>query len=54
MLPCGALDRSSNLYIEWVVEPCVSKNQKGVFSMWVNWNENAEKGLRQWEKISLS
>ena len=25
-LPCGALERSNNLYIESVVKPCVSKN----------------------------
>ena len=35
MLPCGALERSNNLYIESIVEPCVFKNQKGIFVMWV-------------------
>ena len=33
MLSCGALKRSSNSYIELIVEPCVSKNQKGIFTM---------------------
>ena len=28
MLSCGALERSSNAYIESIAEPCVSKNQK--------------------------
>ena len=35
MLSCGALERSSNSYIESIVEPCVSKNQKEIFAMWV-------------------
>ena len=33
MLPCGALQRSNNLYIESIVEPCVSKNQKEILTM---------------------
>ena len=33
MLPCGALERSNNPYIESIVEPCVSKNQKEIFVM---------------------
>ena len=28
MLSCGALERNNNPYIESIVEPCVSKNQK--------------------------
>ena len=28
VLSCGALERSNNPYIESIVEPCVSKNQK--------------------------
>ena len=35
MLSCGALERSNNPYIKLIVEPCVSKNQKGIFAMWV-------------------
>ena len=35
MLSCGALKRSNNPYIESTVEPCVSKNQKEIFSMLV-------------------
>ena len=30
MLPCGALERSNNPYTEWIVEPCVSKNQEEI------------------------
>ena len=33
MLSCSALERSSNLYIESIVEPCVYKNQKGIFAI---------------------
>ena len=28
MFSCGALERRNNPYIESIVEPCVSKNQK--------------------------
>ena len=35
MLSCGALERSNNPYIEWIAEPCVTKNQKEIFVMWV-------------------
>ena len=35
MLSCGALERSNNPYIKSIVEPCVSKNQKTIFAMWV-------------------
>ena len=31
MLFCGALERSNNSYIEPIVEPCASKNQKEIF-----------------------
>ena len=33
MLSCGALERSNNPYIESTVEPCVPKNQKGIFTV---------------------
>ena len=35
MTSCGALERSNNPYMESIVEPCVSKNQKEIFVMWV-------------------
>ena len=35
MLPCGALERSNSPFIESIVKPCVSKNQKEIFAMWV-------------------
>ena len=35
MLSCGDLERSNNSYIEPIVEPCVSENQKEIFGMWV-------------------
>ena len=34
MLSCGALKRNNNLYIESIVEPCISKSQKEIFAMW--------------------
>ena len=33
MPSCGALERSNTPYIESIVEPCFSKNQKGIFAM---------------------
>ena len=35
MLYCGALQRSNNPYIESIVEPIFSKDQKEIFAMWV-------------------
>ena len=35
MLCCGALEKSNNPNIESIVEPCVSRNQKEIFAMWV-------------------
>ena len=35
MLSFGALERSNNPYVESFVEPCVSENQKEIFTMWV-------------------
>ena len=32
MLSCGALERSNDPYVESIVEPCFSKNQKGTFA----------------------
>ena len=35
MLSCSALERSNNPYIESIVGPCFSKNQKDIFNVWV-------------------
>ena len=35
MLSSGALERSNTPYMESIVETCVSKNQRGIFAMWV-------------------
>ena len=35
MLSSGALERSNNPYIESIVGPCFSKNQKDIFAEWV-------------------
>ena len=34
MLSCGAIERSNKPYIESIVEPFVSKNQKEIFATW--------------------
>ena len=52
---CGALERSNNPYTESIVESCVSKNQKISDSkisslLGFDWEENAEKGLKQWKR----
>ena len=45
MLSCGALERSNNSYIEPIVEPCVSKNQRERSSVCrFDWKRNPEKG----------
>ena len=54
MLYCRAHERSNNPYIELLVEPCLSKNQKEILAMWVWLERKFWKGLRQWKKVSLS
>ena len=54
MLSCGALERSNNPCIEAIVEPCVSKNQKSIFAMWVWLERESWKRADAMEKISLS
>ena len=39
MLPCGALERSNNLYIESIVKPCVSRIKKGSLLCGFDWKE---------------
>ena len=34
MLSCGAHERSNNPYIESIVGPCFSNNQKDIFAVW--------------------
>ena len=34
-LSCDALERSNDPYTESILEPCVSKNQKEIFAMWI-------------------
>ena len=47
---CGALNRSNKPYRESIMEPCVSKNQKGSLLCGFYWERNPEKGFRQWKK----
>ena len=50
MLSCAALERSNNSYIESIVKPCVSKNQKEIFVMWVWLGKKSWKRLKVVEK----
>ena len=55
VLSCGALERSNSPYIESIVAPCVSKNFRNKSSLCgFDWQENSEKGLRQWKKVCMS
>ena len=45
MLACAALERRDNSYIESIVIPCVSKNQKEISSCGFDWEGNPEKGF---------
>ena len=54
MLSCGAFERSNNSYIESMMEPCVSKNQKETSLCRFDWKEYPKKGLRQWKRVSMS
>ena len=54
MLSCGALERSSNPYIESIVGTCFSKNQKEIFAVWVWFWRKSWIRLRQWKKVSMS
>ena len=49
MLSCGTLERSSNSYVELIVEPYVSKNHKRIFAMWV-WLERKSLKAEAMEK----
>ena len=50
MLSCGALERSNNPHIESIMEPCVSKNQEGIFAMWVCFEKKSSKRAEAIEK----
>ena len=54
MLSCGALGRSNNPYIESIVGPYFSKNQKEIYAVWVWFWRKPWKRLRQWKKVSMS
>ena len=54
MLSSGALERSNNPYIESIVGPCFSKNQKDIFAEWVWFWRESWKKVRQWKKVSMS
>ena len=54
MLPCGAPERSNNPYIESIVGPCFSNNQKEIFTVWFWFWRKSWKRLRQWKKASMS
>ena len=51
MLSCDALEKSNNPYVESIVEPCVSKNQKAIFAMWIWLERKSGKRAEAMEKI---
>ena len=53
MLFCGALERSNNLYIESIVEPFLRIKKRSSLCGF-DWEENPEKGLRQWKRVPMS
>ena len=53
-LSSGARERSNNPYIESILGPCFSKNQKKIFAAWVWFWRKTWKRLRQWKKVSMS
>ena len=50
MLFCGALERSNNPYIESIVEPCVSKDQKEILATSVWLGRKSQKRAESKEK----
>ena len=54
LLFCGALKRSKNPYIESIVEACVSKNQKEIFTTSVWCGKKSWKKAEAMEKSTLS
>ena len=54
MLSCSGLERSNNPYIESIVEPCLSKNQREIFAVSVWFWRKSWKRLRQWKNVSMS
>ena len=50
MQSCVALERSNNSYMESIAEPCVSKNQKGIFPMWVGLERKSWKKVEAMER----
>ena len=54
MLSGGALERSNSPFIESIVEPCVSKNRKEIFAVWVWLGRKSSKRVRRWKKVSMS
>ena len=51
MLSYGALEKSNNPHIESVVEPCFSESET---DCGFDCEENPDKVLRQWKKVSMS
>ena len=54
MLPCRALERGNNPYIESMWNLVLPKIRKGSSLCGFDWKENSEKWLRQRKKVSLS
>ena len=50
MLSRGAFEKSNKSYIESILEAYVSKNQKGIFTMWIWWERIPWKNAEATEK----
>ena len=50
-LSCGALQRSNSTYIESIMEPVFLRIRKSSSLCGFDWEENPEKGLKQWKKV---
>ena len=49
MISCG-----NNPYIESITEPVSSRITKRSSLCYFDWEENPEKGIRLWKKVSMS
>ena len=51
---CGVLQRSNNAYIESIIEPVFPTIRRRSSLCGFDREENPEKGLEQWKKVSMS
>ena len=54
MSSCGVLQRSNSAYIESIIEPVFPTIRSRSSLCGFDREENPEKGLEQWKKVSMS